>query len=113
MLYTVSEAVCPLPERHTLFTTLPKVVKKVSLGESKSWEKFHFGDLIIRFFGSPVNLELLRISQHSGLPACPEFAPFPLFLWAHRRPLALRLCLTPLYIGFNWVLLVCVALGFS
>ena len=41
MLYTVSEVVCPLPERHTLFTTLPKVVKKVSLGESKSWEKFH------------------------------------------------------------------------
>ena len=81
MLYTVSEAVCPLPERHTPFTTLPKVVKKVSLGESKSWEKFHFGDLIIRFLGSPVNLELLRTSQHSGLPACPEFAPFPLFLW--------------------------------
>ena len=79
MLYTVSEAVCPLPERHTPFTTLPKVVEKVSLGESKSWEKFHFGDLIIRFLGSPVNLELLRISQLSGLLACPEFAPFPLF----------------------------------
>ena len=77
MLYTVSEVVCPLPERHTLFTTLPKVVKKVSLGESKSWEKFHFGDLIIRFLGSPVNLELLRTSQHSGLPL--QTYPYPSF----------------------------------
>ena len=88
MLYTVSEVVCPLPERHTLFATLPKVVKKLSLGNPKVGRRCYFGDLIIRFLDLQ---EILSTSQQPGPTSAQDSPHSPCFCgvgrgWCRDQP---------------------------
>ena len=96
MIVTVSEVVCPLPERHTLFATLPKVVKKLSLGNPKVGRRCYFGDLIIRFLDLQ---EIWSTFQQPGPTSAQDSPHSPCFCGPTSIP-----CLPPWSCGFLLVL---------